>query len=232
MTRRTTGLAETFALMCVVHVAAAQSYPRPRAGVVVAAPRAQVVRSGWVGTTERAAVRPHNGGNARIGLIAAAPARPQGQVWGGAQNQGVSSWPAAQYNSRMNPRPARSFPSQIWSQPMEPGSVQAAPRGASTARGNKPRIGLVVPGPPAAQDQFSSTVFPRVQSAGFVQVAQFYYLPAVVLTDGRILANFNGRYEEVLRRCAAFSGPLPPNFTTSACWMIDSYGRYVVAQPR
>jgi hypothetical protein len=66
---------------------------------------------------------------------------------------------------------------------------------------------------------------------GFVQVSQFFYVPAVVLTDGRIFANFNGSYEQVLRRCPAISGPLPPGFTTSACWMIDSYGRYVVVQP-
>jgi hypothetical protein len=132
----------------------------------------------------------------------------------------------------MNPRPTRVFPSQTSPAQTQSGSVQAAPRGASTSRSTKPRIGLIVPGPPLPQDQFSSTVFARSQSAGFVQAAQFYYLPAVVLTDGRIFANFNGSYEEVLRRCAAFSGPLPPNFTTSACWMIDSYGRYVVVQPR
>ena len=178
---------------------------------------------------QRAAVRPQTVGRAHIGMIVAAPAQPQAPVWGN-QSQVVSSWPAVQYNGGMNSRAARSFPTQA-PEPTQPGSVRAAPRGASTARGNKPRIGLVVPGPPAAQDQFSATVFPRVQSAGFVQVAQFYYLPAVVLTDGRVFANFNGSYEEVLRRCAVFSGALPPNSTSSACWMIDAYGRYVVVQP-
>jgi hypothetical protein len=68
---------------------------------------------------------------------------------------------------------------------------------------------------------------------GFDQVAQFSFIPAVVLTDGRVFANFNGSYEQILRQCPSTSGSLLPGFTTfSACWMIDSYGRYVVVQPR
>jgi hypothetical protein len=92
------------------------------------------------------------------------------------------------------------------------------------------RIGYIVP-PPAVVPQQNS--FP---SAGFAngapQVAAFYYLPTVVLTDGRVFANFNGIYEQVLRQCPVTSGLLPTGFATPACWIVDSYGRYQVVQSR
>jgi hypothetical protein len=114
----------------------------------------------------------------------------------------------------------------------QPASFVYAPRGGSTGSGAAPRIGLVVPGPPASQGGFPSTVFGQTQDLGFIRVAQFFYVPAIVLTDGRVFANFNGSYEQVLRPCPTTLGALPPEFTTSVCWMIDSYGRYVVVQPR
>jgi len=98
-----------------------------------------------------------------------------------------------------------------------------------TIFGNAARVGIIPLTPQPAPNQ---TVFAQVPSLGIVQVAQFNYLPAVVLTDGRIFANFNGSYEQVLRQCPAFSGVLPPNFTISTCWMVDQYGRYTVVQPR
>jgi hypothetical protein len=94
----------------------------------------------------------------------------------------------------------------------------------------KPRIAWIVPAPPVVPEQ---NAFP---SAGFVngapQVAAFYYVPTIVLTDGRVFANFNGAYEQVLRRCPITSGPLPPGFAAPACWVVDSYGRYRTIQRR
>ncbi|HET9424106.1 MAG TPA: hypothetical protein VFO55_01945 [Gemmatimonadaceae bacterium] len=65
-------------------------------------------------------------------------------------------------------------------------------------------------------------------------VAQVSYYPTVVLTDGRVLANFGtGRgYEQVLRKCAVFSGAAPYGAYVSPCWTTDAYGRYVVIQQR
>lgn len=234
MTRRTTGLAGTFALMCVAHVAAAQGYSRSRLGAVVAAPQGQPVQlSGALVASSRTPIRQRAGYGPRIAIIAAAP-QPQAQARGGRDaNQRVAPWQTAgPFNARMDPRPVRRFPGQTAPEQMQPTRLHAAPRGLPTTRGNKPRIGLILPSPPAPQSQFLQTVFAPVQDFGFVQVAQFFYTPAVVLTDGRVFANFNGSFEQVLRRCPAFSGTLPPNFTTSACWMIDSYGRYLVVQPR
>jgi hypothetical protein len=92
------------------------------------------------------------------------------------------------------------------------------------------RIGLIVP-PPAVVPQQNG--FPTAGFAnGAPRVAAFYYLPAVVLTDGRVFANFNGTFEQVLRRCPITSGPVPPGFATPACWIVDSYGRYQVIQGR
>lgn len=67
-----------------------------------------------------------------------------------------------------------------------------------------------------------------------VHVVQLYYMPTVVLNDGRVLANFGtGRgYEQVLRQCPALSGTLPPNFAVAPCWIVDAYGRYSVLQQR
>ena len=112
------------------------------------------------------------------------------------------------------------------------GALVAAPKDPpARPTGNKPRIAGIAPAPAIIPDQNG------VPTAGFVnnivpQVAAFYYLPAVVLTDGRVFANFNGNYEQVLRRCPVTSGPLPPGFATPVCWVVDSYGRYQVVQRR
>jgi hypothetical protein len=67
-----------------------------------------------------------------------------------------------------------------------------------------------------------------------VPVVQLYYLPTVVLADGRVLADFGtGRgYEQVLRQCARFVGTLPPNYAVAPCFTVDAYGRYTVVQQR
>jgi hypothetical protein len=215
MTRRTTGLAGTFALVCAAHVATAQGRLHPRIGMVVPGHQNQPAQlSGtWV-RPSRAAIRQQAPSGPRIAMIAPAPRASE------------------QFNVRVDSRPRRRFPAQSIPDQMQPPRLQAAPRGLTTARGNNSRIGLIVPGPPAAQGQFSQTVFAPTQDFGFVQVAQFFFVPAVALTDGRVFANFNGRFEQVLRRCPDISGALPPGFTTSACWMIDSFGQYVVVQPR
>jgi len=66
------------------------------------------------------------------------------------------------------------------------------------------------------------------------QIAQITWFPTIVLSDGRVLANFGtGRgYEEVLRQCPQLSAPLPPNATIAPCWTVDSYGIYRVMQRR
>lgn len=237
MTRRTTALAGTFALMCVAHVTPAQTYARARVGMAVAAPRAATAQSQWaVASVQRAPVRSQVSSSPRIARIAVTPSvQPRAQTWIGRNaNQTIAPWqPAVQPNARRDPRPMGRVPPQVLPEPSQPAGLRAAPRGASTARGNKPRIGLVIPGPPATQGQFLPTIFTQTQDIGFIQVAQFSYIPAVVLTDGRVFANFNGSYEQILRQCPMTSGALIPEFTTfSACWMIDPYGRYVVVQPR
>jgi hypothetical protein len=65
-------------------------------------------------------------------------------------------------------------------------------------------------------------------------IAQLSYYPTVVLTDGRVLANFGtGRgYEQVLRKCPSFAGSPPPGVYVSPCWTVDAYGRYAVIQQR
>ena len=62
-------------------------------------------------------------------------------------------------------------------------------------------------------------------------VAQVSYYPTIVLTDGRVLANFGtGRgYEEVLRRCPQ---ALPPGARVAPCWTVDANGNYRVLQQR
>ena len=158
MIRRTTVLAGTFALVCVAHVAAAQTTSRPRTGVVVPAPT--------------------------------------------------------------NP-------------PVQPtGAVVGVPRARITQDRTKPRIAGIAAAVQPVPAQNSPATAGWATTNILPQVAAFYYLPAVVLTDGRVFANFNGNYEQVLRRCPVTSGTLPPGFATPACWMIDSNGRYLVVQQR
>jgi hypothetical protein len=66
------------------------------------------------------------------------------------------------------------------------------------------------------------------------RIAQITWYPTVVLSDGRVLANFGtGRgYEQVLRQCPQLSGPLPSNATIAPCFTVDSYGIYRVMQRR
>lgn len=66
------------------------------------------------------------------------------------------------------------------------------------------------------------------------QIAQITWYPTVVLSDGRVLANFGtGRgYEQVLRQCPQLTGALPPNATIAPCFTVDSYGTYRVMQRR
>jgi hypothetical protein len=140
---------------------------------------------------------------------------------------------AAQTASR--PRIARiTVPSRqaavVPTQPQNYGPTVVRPLSYGRAAGRAARIGWIVPPPPVIPQQ---TSFPTAGFAnGAPQVAAFYYLPTVVLTDGRVFANFNGTYEQVLRRCPVTSGTLPPGFATPACWVVDSYGRYQVVQGR
>ncbi len=168
----------------------------------------------------------------RIGMVIPArqgPVVPSRLATGTVQTAWIGSRAGSGWRGGVTYQPPRAAPAQA-----QVTGIQYASGGSYVVRGSssaKPRIGLVVPGPPLSQGQFPPTVFGQTHDMGFVQVAQFFYLPAVVLTDGRVFANFNGSYEQVLRRCPAISGPAVPGFATTACWMIDAYGRYVVAQP-
>jgi hypothetical protein len=62
--------------------------------------------------------------------------------------------------------------------------------------------------------------------------AAFFFVPALVLSDGRIFANFNGTYEEVLRQCPVFAGTVNVESVGAACWIVDTAGRYKVIQRR
>ena len=60
----------------------------------------------------------------------------------------------------------------------------------------------------------------------------FFFVPAVVLSDGRIFANFNGVYEEVVRQCPMIQGTATVGFVAPACWIVNANGRYSVIQRR
>jgi hypothetical protein len=115
----------------------------------------------------------------------------------------------------------------------------------------RPRIAIIPSSPPAQPIVVNTTgmttnidfVAPAPSSSGQVPIApvvqgapvvQLYYLPTVVLADGRILANFGTGhgYEQVLRQCPSFTGTIPPNVALAACWQVDAYGRYSVLQQR
>lgn len=105
------------------------------------------------------------------------------------------------------------------------------------------------PPPPAPQLVATSTGFQQINAVGFVSptpiiaapvfgaqpaIAQITYFPTLVLTDGRVFANFGtGRgYEQVLRQCAQFTGGVPYGVNVSPCWTVDANGRYAVIQQR
>ena len=110
--------------------------------------------------------------------------------------------------------------------PVRTGTAQSAPPAQPVATTS----GLPAAPNPASQPVPSSS---PVYGAP-VAVAQVTWYPTLVLSDGRVLANFGtGRgYEEVLRQCPDLSGPLPPNATIAPCFTKDSYGTYRVMQRR
>jgi hypothetical protein len=65
-------------------------------------------------------------------------------------------------------------------------------------------------------------------------IAQVTYFPTLVLTDGRIFANFGTGhgYEQVLRQCPQINGQTPWNIIIPPCWAVDRNGRYYVMQQR
>jgi hypothetical protein len=123
------------------------------------------------------------------------------------------------------------------------GGMSAAPGARSTA---KPavRTASIPASPPAQPIVVNTTGLPQfvtpVTSAAApiygapVAISQITWYPTVVLTDGRVLANFGtGRgYEQVLRQCAQIGGTLPYGVTMAPCWTVDAYGRYSVIQQR
>jgi hypothetical protein len=125
------------------------------------------------------------------------------------------------------------------------GGMSAAPGARSTA---KPAVRTAsIPASPPAQPivvyttglpgtQYGSPV-PTPVAPGYgapLVVSQITWYPTVVLTDGRVLANFGtGRgYEQVLRQCAQVGGVLPYGASMAPCWTVDAYGRYSVIQQR
>jgi len=121
--------------------------------------------------------------------------------------------------------------------------------GPSWAQAKKPVRTATIPASPPAQPivvnttGLPTTTIPSAPAAAPAnrpvygapaQVVQITYYPTVVLSDGRVLANFGtGRgYEQVLRQCPQFTGTMPPNAIITACWTVDAYGNYRVIQQR
>jgi hypothetical protein len=127
------------------------------------------------------------------------------------------------------------------------GTVTRTPATESGRTEKSVRAGIIQPAPAAEPVVVNTTGLPMGNTSGLagpvvtspgyivpVQVAQVSYYPTVVLTDGRVLANFGtGRgYEQVLRRCPNFTGAVPYGVAVSPCWVVDAYGRYSVIQQR
>jgi hypothetical protein len=130
------------------------------------------------------------------------------------------------------------------------GRLVAAPATASPRRPSTVRIAGIAPAPRRVQTRtganpqfgFDSSVIPTIPTPGIFnaapavdaqpQVASFFFLPVVILTDGRIFANFNGRFEQVQRECPTFSGAMPSNFAVAPCWIADRSGRLTAVRRR
>jgi hypothetical protein len=116
------------------------------------------------------------------------------------------------------------------------------------AQAKKPVRTGIIPASPAAQPiVVNTTGLPTTNPASPVPagapspgyapsaaIAQITWYPTIVLSDGRVFANFGtGRgYEQVLRQCPQLSGALPPNATIAPCFTVDSYGTFRVMQRR
>ena|SRR5687767_11218813 len=111
------------------------------------------------------------------------------------------------------------------------------------------RVAIIPASPPAQPIVVNTTGLQMVNTTGPIpnstglnnnfflptpNVVQVSHFPTVVLSDGRVLANFGtGRgYEEVLRKCPTFSGAVPSNAYVAPCWTVDVNGRYLVVQQR
>ena len=118
---------------------------------------------------------------------------------------------------------AAAHPLMAQSKPVRKGVARSAPPAKPVIVNTTglPVVPVQVPASPPA-------VTPPVGPAGIAQVTWY---PTVVLTDGRVLANFGtGRgYEQVLRQCPQ---ALPPNATIAPCWTVDAYGNFGVMQRR
>lgn len=121
--------------------------------------------------------------------------------------------------------------------------MSAAPSKSSATAKKPVRTASIPKSPPAEPIVVNTTGLPIANTTGAptsstsgapAAVAQITYYPTVVLTDGRVLANFGtGRgYEQVLVKCPQISGVLPPGAVMAPCWIVDAGGRYVVLQQR
>lgn len=141
---------------------------------------------------------------------------------------------------------AASAQAQTKSRPRT-GGMTAAPSKPSATPKRPVRTASIPASPPAQPIVVNTTGFPAANIPGSaiprttgsnisplapVALAHITYYPTVILSDGRVLANFGtGRgYEQVLRKCAQIVGPLPPGVTMAPCWTVDAYGRFVVIQ--
>jgi hypothetical protein len=131
------------------------------------------------------------------------------------------------------PAPARPRPRQ--------GGIPAAPVASAVRRPTSGvRIAGIAPAPttvfqptPIPTTGLFTNIVPATAPQAFApRPATFFFLPAVVLSDGRVFADFNGNYEEVLRQCPLVPGTNSFGFVAPACWMVDAYGRYSVMQRR
>jgi len=127
---------------------------------------------------------------------------------------------------------------------------QAPAAAAATSRAPRVRIAGIAPAPavPFQAPQIPTTgLFTNIVSAPGLftntptvigqqsvvpRPVAFFRVPALVLSDGRIFARFNGAYEEVLRQCPVFAGTVNVDAVAPACWVVDAGGRYSVIQRR
>jgi hypothetical protein len=131
----------------------------------------------------------------------------------------------ASAQSQARPRAGSAAPARPAAAPARVGVATSAPPAQPIVVNTTGLPGYVVTAPPASSPAQPTHMHPA-------PVVQIVYYPTVVLSDGRVLANFGtGRgYEQVLRQCPQGIASLPYGAQVAPCWSVDAYGYYRVLQ--